>query len=170
MNENGISIISLSNTSSNEYENKEEKGTQRQGMEDKYSNFCNIGYVLAVLAFCTAFASSLTLIPRSNSIFHQSHWFEINLPMAILLLLDAGNISVPIGIFFKEKSLKSFHFLMRIYFYLIVLWIVPFLVAYIVWCNLHSTLYPSNTTTSLTTTRLQSIPATNVIFLGSNCI
>ena len=135
MNGDEISVISLPSTSSNKNDNKEGVEAQRNGQGEKCLALWNMGYVFAVLAFCSAFASALTLIPRANSIFYQSHWFEFNLPIAFLTLLDAGYCVLPMATFFKEKSLLSAHFLLRMYVYLMILWIVPYLVAYVIWCN-----------------------------------
>ena len=110
MNEDEISVISLPSTSSNKDETKKGIETQRDGIKEKSLAIRNIGYVFAVLAFCSAFASPLTLIPRTNSILYQSHWFDFNLPVAILLLLDAANTVLPMATFFKEKTLHSVHF------------------------------------------------------------
>ena len=49
--------------------------------------------------------------------------------------LDAGNAVLPMATYFKEKSLHSLHFLLRMYVYLMTLWIVPFLITYAIWCN-----------------------------------
>ena len=135
MSEDEISIISLPSTSSNKNENKEGIDTQRNGMIEKSLAIWNIGYVFAVLAFCSAFASTLTLIPRTNSIFYQSHLFDFNLPVAFIFLLDAANMVLPMATFFREKTLQSIHFFLRMYAYLMILWIVPYLIAYVIWCN-----------------------------------
>ena len=94
MSEDEISVISLPSTSSNKNENKEGVEKQRNGQGEKCLELWNMGYVFAILAFCSAFASTLTLIARANSIFYQLHWFEFNLPAVFLTLLDAGNDTI----------------------------------------------------------------------------
>ena len=74
----------------------------------RYVSYWNFCYVFAVLACCTVFSSPVTLIPRSNSIFYQTHWFEFNLSYGIVLLLPAGNMLLSMIFWFKSKTLKSF--------------------------------------------------------------
>ena len=72
MNADDISVISLPDVSSNGHleEKKEAKPNSREDMKVSY---WNILYLFAILAFCTVYGTATFLIPRSNSIFYQSH-------------------------------------------------------------------------------------------------
>lgn len=134
MNWNGISVIVMSNTSLTRKpkENKEEKAINSN---ENYASYWNSCYLFAVLACCTVFSSSVTLIPRSNSIFYQRNWFEFNLSFGIFTLLDAGNTLLYMSFWFKSKTMQSFWIFLRIYMYYMILWIVPYVIAYAIWCN-----------------------------------
>ena len=134
MNEDGISVISMSDVSSREQYGDNRKANAIDSKE-KYVSYWNICYLFVVLACCTVISSSVTLIPRSNSIFYQKHWFELNLSYGIFMLLEAGITLVYMSFWFKSKTLQSFWIFLRIYVYYMILWIVPYVIAYAIWCN-----------------------------------
>ena len=131
-----IPVISIAHISSNEKWEKEKKGIQKNVPIKSDVAHLNVCYFVAIFGFCAAFTSSLTLFPRHNSIFYQTKWYEFNIPMAVLLLLDACGGILDIATFFNEKSLLTFRMLLRMYMFCMTLWLVPFLMAYIIWCNL----------------------------------
>ena len=82
MNQDGISVISLHEISSNE-ESEENNDTRGNSQCENDSSRWNVLHGFSVLAVCMVFSSPLTLIPRTNSIFYQTHWFEVNLVMGV---------------------------------------------------------------------------------------
>ena len=98
-------------------------------------NHWNILHIFSILAVCIVFASPWTLIPRTNSIFYQSHWLEVNFVVAVNYILVTGNDALNMAFYFKEKKLLSFWMLSRMYFLYFTTWIVPYLLSYLIWCN-----------------------------------
>ena len=134
MNEDEISVISLQGIYlPKKYEDS--KNRKKQNLVEKDVSYWNVSYLLAILAFCTLFTSLASLIPRSNSIFYQTRWFEFNLAYGIFLGMSAGNHLLNMITFFNEKSLQSLLMFLRLYVFMMIIWIVPYLVAYVIWCN-----------------------------------
>ena len=131
---NKISVISIKCLPSNE--NRKENIKRKEEIHDgKEASAWNICHVFSVLIICDIFAVPVTLIPRTNSIFYQSSWFEFNFVMMGILLLSAANDILNVATYFKEKSLLCFRMLLKTYSLYIVIWTVPYLIAYMIWCQ-----------------------------------
>ena len=135
-----ISVISRQFSSSNE-DPEEVKIVPSVHKENVISNW-NIFYVFSILAVSVIFLSPWTLIPRTNSIIYQTYWFELNFCVAILLLLVAGNEVLKMSTYFNEKSLKSVNVLLKMYLLYLTIWLVPYMIAYLIWCLLLSYNWP----------------------------
>ena len=133
MDEDGISVVSIPNMSSRE-ECEDNRKANAIDSKEKYVSYWNICYVFAVLACCTVFSSTVTLMPRSNSIFYQTHWFEFSLHFGLVSLLLAGSVQLNMIVWFRSKTLQSFWIFLRIYTFLMMLWILPYVMAYVIWC------------------------------------
>ena len=133
MDEDGISVVSIPNMSSRE-ECEDNRKANAIDSKEKYVSYWNICYVFAVLACCTVFSSTVTLMPRSNSIFYQTHWFEFNLTYGLVSLLLAGSVQLSMIVWFRSKTLQSFWIFLRIYAFELMLWILPYSMAYVIWC------------------------------------
>ena len=133
MDEDEISVISVREISLNEESEKDKDSVVDRRNGNDTSPF-HMLHVFSVVAVCIVVISSVTVIPRTNSVFYQTHWMEINIPIGMVFLARAGNEVLDISIYFKEKSLQSFQMLLRMYFLFITMWIVPYLVAYLTWC------------------------------------
>ena len=131
-----ISVISRQFSSSNE-DPEEVKIVPSVHKENAISHW-NIFYVFSILAVSVIFLSPWTLIPRTNSIIYQTYWFELNFCVAILLLLVAGNEVLKMSTYFNEKSLKSVNVLLKMYLLYLTIWLVPYMIAYLIWCLLLS--------------------------------
>ena len=107
MNQDKISVISLPEISSNE-ESEEDKDPKVNNLCKNDTSRWNMLQIFTVLVVCIVFASPQTMIPRTNSIFYQTHWFEFNIVMAGLLLLRAGNDNLNITTYFKENVTSIF--------------------------------------------------------------
>ena len=86
MDEDKISVISIECRSSNEnqLQLKEDKDKMQ---DDNGISRLNICHVFSVLAICIASISVITLVPRTNSIFYQSYWYEFNICIVVLMIL-----------------------------------------------------------------------------------
>ena len=134
MNKEEISVISLPDKSS-PTESKERNKIIRKNSEENDVSYWNVSYIFVILVFCTFFASPVSLIPRSNSIFYQSRWFEFNFVYGIYALLPAGTDLLNLTTYFNDKSLQSFGIFLRLYLLWMTLWSVPYLCAYAIWCE-----------------------------------
>ena len=118
------------------YERSEEiEKDQRNGSREKNVSYWNVLHLFSVLGFCAVFASSLLLIPRSNSIFYQNTWLEFNLPVAALAILTVGIRVLDMATYFNERSLNSFNIFFRIYLLNMTTWIIPYIIAFVVWSS-----------------------------------
>ena len=134
MDEDKISVISI------EYrppsENKRETSKRNEEIHDsKEASAWNICHVFSVLTICVIFAVPVTLIPRTNSIFYQSSWYEFNFVVMGILLLTAANDILNVATYFKEEQFLSFRMLLKMYSLFMVTWTVPYLIAYMIWCQ-----------------------------------
>ena len=134
MDEDKVSVISIEFQSyhGNQRENKEDK---QNIQEDNKTSPWNICHVLSVLIICVVFLATITIIPRTNSIFYQSHWYEINFCFLVLIVLPTVGNALNMATYFREKSLLSIWVMIKIYSMFIVIWAVPYLIAYLVWCQ-----------------------------------
>ena len=139
MDDDKISVISM------EYQpsNKNEKGDNEEQIEirkidthkDNETSPWNVCHVFSVLAICIAFLATITLVPRTNSILYQSYWYEFNFCILAFMLLQTATDVFNMATYLKEKSILSFWIMLRIYAVYMVVWSVPYLIAYLVWCQ-----------------------------------
>ena len=92
-------------------------------------------HIISILAFCAVLEIPLLLIPRTNSIIYQSSWLEFNLPLVLFMILMAGNDLLNLIVWSKEKSLRSFSVLYRLYVLYTMAWIFPYVVGHWFWCS-----------------------------------
>ena len=134
MDSDELSVISMHEITANQ-ELEEAKDTKRMSKSKHDSSPWNIFHVFSVFVACIGFSCSFTLIPRTNSIFYQAHWLEVNIPVGFLMLLDAVRVVLTMAIYFNDDSLKSFQTLVRMYLLNMTTWIVPYLIVYLIWCS-----------------------------------
>ena len=134
MDEDKISVISVEDLSSNENQNEGSKIKEEILGDEKLSAW-NIFHVLSVLIVCIVFLSPALLIPRTNSILYQSNWYEFNIVMMGFMILPAVNDLLGVAIYCKEKSCLSFRMFLKTCFLFMVTWTVPYLIAYLIWCQ-----------------------------------
>ena len=128
-----ISIISIKTQFPNKVleENEEAKYSTKQND----TNSWNVLHAFSILTVCFVFVSPWTLIPRTNSIIYQSHWFELNAYVMIFMILAVWNIELNLSTYFREKSIQSLRICLRMYVFMVSLWIVPYTIAYLIWCH-----------------------------------
>ena len=126
MNEDKISVIAVEYLSSSRShrdissnKSHEEKRKIKEeihcGNETSVWNMCHL---FSVLTICVLFLAPFTLIPRSNSIYYQSHWYRFNFCALVFLFLFAVNDVLNMATYFKEKELLSIRILLKLFFYL----------------------------------------------------
>ena len=77
MDEDKISVISVEDISSST--NQEDNSKTKKAIQgDREISAWNLCHVFSVLTVSVVFLVPLTLIPRTNSIFYQSKWYEFN--------------------------------------------------------------------------------------------
>ena len=103
---NTISVISV-----NEFSPKlgvpEPLEMKRENSSVKNTSYWNLLRVFGILTGCALVLFSQTLIPRHNSIVFQEYWFEINLPVSIVMLVATAGRILEAYIFTKCKQLIS---------------------------------------------------------------
>ena len=134
MDENRIWETSITYPSSNA-PHKENNRSKEEIQTDKETSAWSLCHVFSVLTVCVVFLVPVTLIPRTNSIFYQSHWYEFNFVIMVFILLPTANEALTMATYFKEKSFFSFGMLLKMYGFLVMTWTVPYLIAYFIWCQ-----------------------------------
>ena len=129
-----ISVTSVEYLDSNENQNENNRNKE-ENQVDKETSAWNMCHVFSVLTVCVVFSIPVTLIPRKNSIFYQSSWYEFNFVMAGIVLLDAANDILNIATYFKNKSIRSLRMLLKTYTLYMVTMTIPTFIAYIIWCQ-----------------------------------
>ena len=128
MDKDQISIISIGYLPSNE--NRKERCKMKEEIQgDKGTSAWNMCHVFSVITVCVIFSIPVTLIPRTNSIFYQSNWYEYNFVVMSFMLLPAANDILTVATYFKEKLLLSFGMLLKTYSLYMVAWTVSYLIA-----------------------------------------
>ena len=122
MDEDKISVISVELVSSNENheeirrtQNEKNGKIQNHRKEINKTSAWNMCHIFSVLAVGVVFLAPLTLIPRTNSIFYQSYWYEFNFFMMVFLFLPAVGDAQNMATYFKDKSLQSLQMILTIY-------------------------------------------------------
>ena len=133
MDENKIFVISVEGLFSNE--NQKDKSITKAILADKKTSAWNVCHVFSVITVCVVFSVPISLIPRTNSIFYQSNWYEFNFVMMAIILSLAASHHLNMATYFKKKSFLSFQMLFRTYSLLMVTWTIPSLIAYMIWCQ-----------------------------------
>ena len=117
--EDKISVISVEDLPSNENQ-KEGSKTKEEILGNEEPSAWNICHVFSVLIVCVIFLSPPLLIPRTNSIFYQSNWYEFNFVMTGLMILPAVNDLLSVATYCKEKSCLSFRMFLKTWFLFMV--------------------------------------------------
>ena len=91
---------------------------------------------LAIIAFCTLFAIPWTMIPRTNSIIHQSHWLAAFPPCSTSFILSAGGTLLELISWTQERSLKSLRVYLKIYLIIVIPCLLIYIACYMIWSML----------------------------------
>ena len=88
---------------------------------------------IKILLFSVLFSVPWTVIPRTNSITYQSHWWEIIIPMTTYFVLSALGQVLQFKRWFKENTLMSISNHLRIYFMNLIPYTVLYICCYVIW-------------------------------------
>ena len=134
MGKDKISVISIECTSFKENQRGDKEKNDKIPNEDKPSPW-NICHIFSVIAICLLFLAPVTLVPRTNSILYQSQWYEIIFCVLPLIVLQTVHDAFLMVTFLKGKSHFSVRNLLKSIVLYFVTWLVPYIIAYLVWCQ-----------------------------------
>ena len=134
MDEDKISVIAVDYTSSNKRHEVKSRIKEEIQCDSDVSTW-NMCHLFSVLTICVIFLAPVTLIPRTNSIFYQSHWYTFNFCALVFVFLFAINDILNMATYFKEKSLLSIRMVLKLFSLFILVWTIPYLIAYLIWCQ-----------------------------------
>ena len=89
---------------------------------------------LVVITFCVGFAIPWTIIPRTNSIAHQSYWLEVFCPVCTSFALSAGSVLLDLISWTKERTLISVKIYLKMYLMIVIPCFILYIACYIIWC------------------------------------
>ena len=125
----------LTSNSSNhqKYEDTEKIAIQDCKFAFKHvSRACGIP-VIGIVGCSVLFAIPWTTIPRTDSIIHQSHWMEFNIPGATHTFLGTGVGIIALSKYTKEESLMSIWNFSKVCLFNLITWNLLYISAYLVW-------------------------------------
>ena len=93
-------------------------------------------HVFSVLSGCGLAMSTLTLIPRHNSILHQEYWFEIILPIGFLRLIWAAAKVLDLNVLIENDKLRSIVLFLKIFFTSFVTQVTLYCSSYFFWTRI----------------------------------
>ena len=126
-----ISVISVQEVNRNE-------DTEKIAIQDckfafkHVSRACGIP-VIGIVGCSVLFAIPWTTIPRTDSIIHQSHWMEFNIPGATHTFLGTGVGIIALSKYTKEESLMSIWNFSKVCLFNLITWNLLYISAYLVW-------------------------------------
>ena len=88
---------------------------------------------MKIILFSVLFTIPWTVIPRTNSIIHQSHWWEVMIPMATWFVLTAASQILLFKTWFKEQALISISNHFKMYFMNLIPYSVLYIISYLIW-------------------------------------
>lgn len=141
INADKISVISTNDKSSNEDSKEKKEGLKNASQNSEVSPW-NILHIFSILTVSTVFASHWFLIPRTDSIVYQTHWFEVNIHMTFAYLWLSGNELINTSTHFKEKSMVSVNIFLRMFSNFMTIWMLLYLMLYFIWCILFGYNWP----------------------------
>ena len=134
MDEDKISVISIKCLSfeENQREEKQEKDKVRKDNETSPWNIC---HMFSIIAICVVFLAMVTLVPRTNSILYQSYWYEFNFCALPLMFLRTASDALSMSVYLNGEQFLSFRTLLKTFSLYLMAWVVPYVIAYLVWCQ-----------------------------------
>lgn len=92
-----------------------------------------IGFSFATIAVSAFSVVPFVMIPRTNSIIHQSAWMELLLPNISFCMIVVGNDLLNLAVWSTERSLLSFKIYLKMLFVDVILSTFFFVLSYIIW-------------------------------------
>ena len=88
---------------------------------------------IKIIVFSVLFTIPWTVIPRTNSIIYQSHWWEVMIPMTTWFVLTAALQILTFKTWFKEETLISISNHFKIFFMNLIPYSVLYIISYLIW-------------------------------------
>ena len=88
---------------------------------------------IKILVISVLFTIPWTVIPRTNSIIYQSHWWEVLIPMTTFIVLSAAAQALHFKTWFKEPTLMSINNCFAIYFMNLIPYTALYTFSYVIW-------------------------------------
>ena len=132
MNINKIGVISV-NKFSSKFGAAQTPKMKRTDSSVEHSSYWNLLHIAGILTGCALVLSPQTLIPRHNSIIYQQYWFELNIPVTVVFLMTSANRISDCYIFTKCKQLISIQVFLKMCFWNLLGWLLPYFMCYLVW-------------------------------------
>ena len=88
---------------------------------------------IKIIVFSVLFTIPWTVIPRTNSIIYQSHWWEVMIPMATWFVLTAASQILLFKTWFKEQTLISISNHFKMFLMNLIPFSVLYIISYLIW-------------------------------------
>ena len=129
---NTISVIGCNDVSSR-FETAENHAIKVSSFSVKKSIYKNVLHIVGILIGCALLVSPQTLIPRHNSILYPRYWYELNFAVGYVFLFCTASSIMDPYVFTKYKRLISLSVFVRMYFWKLGGWLIPYCICYVVW-------------------------------------
>ena len=113
-----------------------ENDSSDKGIGERNS-YWNALHIISIIFVSVVISSVWTLIPRENTIFYPDHWYEMLIAYIIgIQLRITANLIMEIVIFLKVKSFLSIRVFFELYFKVILTFVGPYCISYLIWTKL----------------------------------
>ena len=141
MSTNQISVIDISaTTSSNEIEDENDTNVNRQ--EEDNTVYWRVLHIFTILGACSLSLSIEMLIPRHNTIFYPSYWYELVFVISIPILIAVMRRMAEIYTFTKARETISINILLKMYLLAFVPFLICYMVSYYCWTSIMELNHP----------------------------
>ena len=136
-----ISTINVQETTHNiKRTEKDDPKNERILVEN--ASYWNVLHVFTVLGTSALFLSPQLLIPRQNSIYYPSYWYEINILGGTVSFIASVKLLLECAIYMKEKSLCTITVFLKLYLCRILPMIGLFYSSHYLWTTIMDLRHP----------------------------
>lgn len=127
-----FSVVSV-NEASLKLESMENAKTRATSSSVKNASYWNVLHNIGILLGCVFWVSPLTLIPRHNTILYPTYWFESILVLGVMATLNTALVILDIYAFLNCKIIISMRMVLRMFFWILSVYLIPYCMSYVVW-------------------------------------
>ena len=127
-----VSVIEIRNMNREEGSSDNNEVRETNAGQKEMINFL-VFSIFGIIGICCLFIIPWIIIPRTNSIFYQSAWLEVTIPMTTNFVLLTANEVLNLAVFTQERSLMSVKVFSRIFLMYLISGNGLYILAFVIW-------------------------------------